>query len=380
MHEHLLSHSVREQLAAALGYDTPEAVDMHLTFLELGIDSLVATEFRNRLHTVTGLRLPANLLFEISTPAELVEYVEAQVELVSNGHGGPEPQEVSDDSGDEATGPASDPLTPLFLTSQRLERVRDGIALLQAAARLRPVFSARAASDQDMPLVSLARGEAAPALFCWPSIVATGGPHEYVRLAKAFRDKREIFAVPLPGYGPGEELPDSLETVIATHVQAIRPHLSGGPIVFAGHSTGGLLAHATAARFAQEGLDVALVLIDTYRPSAIGRLLPIVCERMAVSDPGRPPLNDDRLTAMGAYLRLLEEEWEASEIEVPTLLVKASEPVPGLARDSDWRSDWQPAHSTLVTVSANHFTIIEDSVEQTAEAIDAWVQSALTAV
>jgi NAD(P)-dependent dehydrogenase (short-subunit alcohol dehydrogenase family)/acyl carrier protein len=70
---------VRTHIAAALGHPGPEAVDPDVPFNELGFNSLTAVELRNRLATLTGLRLPVTLVFDHPTPNALAEHLRAVV-------------------------------------------------------------------------------------------------------------------------------------------------------------------------------------------------------------------------------------------------------------------------------------------------------------
>ncbi|MET0234834.1 MAG: SDR family NAD(P)-dependent oxidoreductase, partial [Kibdelosporangium sp.] len=77
---------VRSNATLVLGLGDTDLIAANRAFRELGIDSLMAVELRNRLGAVTGLRLAAAVVFDHPTPQALAGFLRAQLVGDEAGH------------------------------------------------------------------------------------------------------------------------------------------------------------------------------------------------------------------------------------------------------------------------------------------------------
>ncbi|MFI7311737.1 SDR family NAD(P)-dependent oxidoreductase [Streptomyces hygroscopicus] len=85
---------VRGSAAMVLGHSGAQSIEPDRSFQNLGFDSLAGVEFRNRLNSATGLRLPSTLIFDNPTPAALAEYLRGRVATDSPAEPDVDPEEA----------------------------------------------------------------------------------------------------------------------------------------------------------------------------------------------------------------------------------------------------------------------------------------------
>ena len=349
-----------------LGYESAGAVEAEFGFLELGFDSLTIVELRNRLNKATGLQLPASAMSECPTSAALARRLHAGLAVSSPPPG-------------RAVPPQPHSLSVLYARAAQAGRAEEIMNLIGVLAGLRPAFSSR--SDLgDMPgPVPISRGPAVPRLICLSSFFGRSGAHEYARFAAGFRGIREVSALPAPGFAAGELLPASVDALVGVHAVTISEAAGDMPFVLVGHSSGGLIAHAVANYLEDNGITPsAIVLLDTYAPerkefARTEYWSAVLGAVMGDSEQWRDDGEDAWLTAMAHYFSL---DWRCMRrTAIPTLLVRAAEPLGVSAESGDWESlSWTYSGSvTVIDVPGNHFTMMTDHAATTAQAVSEWL-------
>lgn len=77
----LLLHHVQSNLARVLGLSSPEELDPQQGLADLGMDSLMAVELRNRLQGSLGCPVPPTVVFDYPTITALVDYLAEVLKL-----------------------------------------------------------------------------------------------------------------------------------------------------------------------------------------------------------------------------------------------------------------------------------------------------------
>ncbi|MEU7619290.1 type I polyketide synthase [Micromonospora rifamycinica] len=353
---------VRTEAAGVLGYDGIDDVAADAEFTALGFDSLATVQLRRRLAEATGLSLAASVLFDHGTPDALAIHLH---DLLTGATGGGESA--------SATGSA---LVEMYRRAVDTGRAAEAVEILGAVATFRPVFRSQDELGGPPTLVPLGTGAGGPWLVCCAGTAVASGPREFTAFAAALADRRDVAVLPQPGFRPGEALPAALDVLLDVQADAVLAHCAGRPLVLIGHSAGANMAHALALRLESRDADpAALVLIDIYTPAAPGamgvwreEMLAWIAERSVV------PVDDTRLTAMGAYHRLLLG-WAPRPPRTRVLHLYAGEPV-GAWPDprEDWRSRFDGAH-TSTEVPGTHFSMMTEHAAVTAETVHKWLDA-----
>ncbi|WP_344866773.1 SDR family NAD(P)-dependent oxidoreductase [Planomonospora alba] len=368
----VLQDLVLTHTATVLGHPGPEAVDPEQDFLESGFDSLTAVELRNGLNAATGLRLDTTVVFDCATPVALARQLAKELAAA----GGAAVADAPETGRAASTGQAADTLSALFGEAVRTGKVEEGQALLVAAANIRPVLT----RDEVPAPKRLAQGPKKPKVILFSTPMAMGGVHQHAKFAANWRGVRDVYALPIPGFSRGESLPNSTDVVLHVFSESVLQAAEGEPFVLVGHSSGGILAHATAGHLESRGVRPAgVVLLDTYPPDSqlameavVGRMAVNLLDREATF--GR--FDSARLSAMGRYIGMIHD-FELRDLDAPILLVRPESWLGGVAGDvipdvGEWRTSWETAH-TVLEVPGDHFTMVEDEAPATARAMEDWL-------
>ncbi|MFD7660902.1 acyltransferase domain-containing protein, partial [Actinosynnema sp. NPDC059797] len=95
---HRLTELARAHITATLGSGAPGEVALDRTFRDLGFDSLMSAELRDRLSHALEVPLPSSVIFDYPTPAVLVEHLRS---VVSGADGDVRAQVVSTAGADD---------------------------------------------------------------------------------------------------------------------------------------------------------------------------------------------------------------------------------------------------------------------------------------
>jgi len=127
----LVSNHVRQQAALILGLDSPQTLNLQQPLQEMGLDSLMAVELRNKLGSTVGQILPATLLFEYPTVKELADYLLNEVLVLETAVSAPTEtfteailEETVEASTDEFDSFSEDELSLLLM--EKLKQVDEG--------------------------------------------------------------------------------------------------------------------------------------------------------------------------------------------------------------------------------------------------------------
>jgi pimeloyl-ACP methyl ester carboxylesterase len=375
---------VRAEVAAVLGHTQTEAVDRD--FPELGLDSLMSVLLRNRLSLLAGIPLAATVAYDWPSAERLADHVYAELSGAladdATTAGAPE-----GDRRHEPTRPAvptverrrgtGKSLPTLYRQVCETGDVVSAMYLLVSASLAAPTFGHDEGARHAIPPLRLASGAGGPALVCVPGFATNLGRPWYAGLARFFDGERDVFELRHPGVDTGVAVARDLETLAELHATTVRRQLGDRPYVVVGHSMGGSAAHAVTARLAADGAPPAgLVLVDSYHVTPDREAEPWLLAMparipVAVGERFDSAVDDLTLLSLGAYTRMFRG-WDPRPTQVPTLLVRACEPLPDMPER--WRSSWPLPHDT-VDAPGSHLGVLEENAPTTARAVREWIDA-----
>ncbi|MGW3117804.1 type I polyketide synthase [Streptomyces sp. NPDC001107] len=373
-----LTELMSADVAAVLGYPDADALPAGRSFAEMGFDSLMAVQVRNRLSMALRLRLSAAVVFEHPTAQGLARHILGLLEDDL-------PATAPDTAGAPDPRPAQT-LSSLYRRVCEAGQVVAAMQMLVTASWAVPTFDPAESRQRAIPPVRRATdaGDGGPVLVFFtgthPTFGAPGG--EFARFHGLLQGEMDVFEFPHPGIDAGGAVPADRETLALTHAESVLRHVGGRPFVVVGVSTGGAVAHAVTRRLEAMGAaPLGQALLDTYLVDDgnsdkdwLLSLPAVIAPRLGGTEFGGD--EDAGVAALGAYTRMFLG-WDPEPVDTPTLLVRATEPTAEMAASAgpdEWRTSWPLPH-TQVDVPGDHFSFMQEHAPTTVAAVRAWIDS-----
>jgi acyl transferase domain-containing protein/thioesterase domain-containing protein/ubiquinone/menaquinone biosynthesis C-methylase UbiE/acyl carrier protein len=209
----LLRTYIRDHLAQAMGA-SPAGVDVEQSLLNLGLDSLIAVEARNRINADLGINVPLDKFMQGASIATLASYVAERMLERTRG------QRVADD--------------------RSVPRETSSLVPLQPLGTRTPLFCV-------YPIAGTA--------YLYKALADRLGPDQPVYGLQTNRDNARTL--------------ETIEEMASGYVKTAKAVQPTGPYLLAGWSLGGQIAFEMAHQLTDRGEKVALlVLFDSVLPEA----------------------------------------------------------------------------------------------------------------
>ncbi|MBT9317709.1 polyketide synthase [Leptothoe spongobia] len=216
----LLMSGVRGQIAKTLGLKHPEQIEPGQRLIDLGLDSLMVIELKNRLQSTLGCSLRSTLLFDHPTLASLADYLASDVLMWSDEASSPLPSSQNGRSGPESFCSTLVPIQPQGGT---------------------------------------------PPLFFVPGII--GNVFYLNQLSRYLGLEQPFYGLRSLGLDENVEPHTRIEAIAAHHIKAIQAVHPQGPYRLGGHSFGGKVAFEMAQQLCDRGQEVSLLVLLDIPPS-----------------------------------------------------------------------------------------------------------------
>jgi amino acid adenylation domain-containing protein len=371
--EQALLELVRREVATVLALTSPSQLEIDRPLQEIGLDSLMAVEIRNRLAAAIGQRLPATLVFNHPTSQAMAA---ALVTALKNARFIIPVQDAS--AGDQ-----DGPLVHLIRQAEQVGAYKDGQDILSLATRIRiqsqlSLPKTITTTVKEPSSFQLTRGPSSPVLICIPPFLPPSGPFVYARFVSNLNKRRDIWVISHPGYEESQTLTTHLGDLIASRAQSALQCAGDTPFVLLGHSAGAWIAYMVAAHAEKIGHRAAgVALLDPFDESQVTSSAFLELQSISLKEASLlGGISDATLTASCWYHQLgsaeMRDELSMARTSAPILHVRASEEMVHM-KEAETSSILWDISKDVTYVPGNHFSMLYNP--ETANVVDNWLSS-----